>query len=161
MPGWVELLSCLPYWPVSLFAPEWMLDLSSGLRQHPFFALAGRYYISEAPLSLSYFAFHIFHFLLFHCLIAAPSVWIFLLFWHHLALRFPLSYYIFFPVHFFFARDDSSSFGCSMSFLPSWSFLLSLPLWYLTPLYLFCFFPQAKRSQAVCPDPSVPVNALA
>lgn len=30
-----------------------MLDLSSGRRQLPFFALAGRYYISEAPLSLS------------------------------------------------------------------------------------------------------------
>ena len=48
-----------------------MLDLSSGLGQLPFFALAGRYYISEAPLALSSFTFRIFHFLLFslsHCL---------------------------------------------------------------------------------------------
>lgn len=52
MASWVELLTCLPYWPVSPFAPEWMPDLSSGFWQLPFFALAGQYHITEASLSL-------------------------------------------------------------------------------------------------------------
>lgn len=123
-----------------------MLDLSSGPGQLPFFALAGRYYISEAPLSLSYFAFH---FLFFHCLnaisltdcaVLAPSSLLGLLCLSTLS--------IFFPTHllfFFFCQGQQLFFWLFfMSFLPSWSFLLSPPLWYLTPLYVLCFFPRPR-----------------
>lgn len=87
MASWVKLLSCLPYWPMSLFAPELMLDLSLGPGQLPFFALAGRYYISEAPLS--YFTFHIFT----SSFIASMHIHQFEWYMCCLAFRFVLSHY--------------------------------------------------------------------
>lgn len=151
MPAWVELLNCLPYWPVSLFAPELMLDLSSGPGQFPFFALADRYYISEAPLALSGFTFHIFLFLFFHCLSVSPSAWKSVQFVQCLALRFALSIFPFL----FCARGNSYSFGCS-----PW---LSHPLGHASVLLLLVsdstlsppFFPGQEESSCV-PRPQCP-----
>lgn len=127
-----------------------MLDLSSGLGQLPFFALAGRYYISEAPLC----PILLFTFFTWSFFIVSMPYHQFGGFVRCLAFRFVLSFYnILF---------SASLLAVLHLFLPSWPSLHPLTVWYLThhsppspP------FSQAKRSQAVCPDPSVPVNVLA
>lgn len=143
MASWVELLSCLPYWPISLFAPEWMLDLSLGLRQLPFFALAGRYYISEAPLSV---LFHFSHFLL--PLFSLPQCLTISL--KDLCAVLPLGLFYLSIIYFF-----SSSFGCSpsLSYPPGHSSILFLPTIWLTSIPHF--FPGQEESSCV-PRPQCP-----
>lgn len=154
MPGWVELLSCLPYWSVSLFAPEWLLDLSSGLRQLPFFLL-----LVDITLVRLFFFSVLLYFTHFSLPLLSLSQCLSISFRDFVALALLYTCDVYF----------TPLFLCQGWQLIFWLLVLSTRLVILTsssssPLSesaFFSFFSQAKRSQAVCPDLSVPVNALA
>lgn len=136
-----------------------MLDLSSGLRQHPFFALAGRYHISEAPLSLSHFYVSHFSLPLFslsqHLAISLTYCAVLALSCLCLSTLPFLRIFFFCQGRRFFFWLFATSFLPLLVIHPFSSSLVSDSS--LSPL----FFSQAKRSQAACPDLSVPVNVLA
>lgn len=129
----IELFVLLTSQPIC----TWM-NVRLVFRQLPFFALCGRYYISEA-LYLSVL-FHFLQFLLPLFVIASIHL-------HYEGLRY---FDTVLPKGVLSGRYRFSVFspsGHSKMFSSN-----------LIPVF---FFAQAKRSQAVCPDPSVPVNALA
>lgn len=143
------ILSCLPYWSVSLFAPEWLLGLSSGFRQLPFFAFAGQYYINECPLARSLCPFFVLLFTSFSSSSFIVSVsWqveFIVMFGCCAAFWFALCFYSFGLLPSILAL--LVIFHASSSLVSHWALSLLLS--------------QAKRRQAVCLDPSVPANVRA
>lgn len=114
-----------------------MLGLSSGLGLLPFFPPPGRYYISGAPLYLA--------------VPFSTSEFSFPLFFRHLSKASSSCFGVFLtsPMVHLHSRNTRSLMQVFLVFPSSaHSSFLS-------------FLSQTKRSQAVCPDPSVPANALA
>ncbi len=127
-----------------------MLDLSSALGRLPFFALADQYYISEAPLCpillFTFFTSSFFTVSMLHRQLEGLCCF---------GTVLPLDVFCLPTFSTFFCEGRHVCSSC-LPYLPGHSFSLLSDF----PLSLL-FFSQAKRSQAVCPDPSVPVTVLA
>lgn len=128
-----------------------MLDFSSG-SVHSLLFLVDITLVRLLSISLSRFTFHNFHYLFFslsqYLIISMKDYAVLAL--SCLSVCFVLSPF------FFWRRQVHLSAVLHVFFLPSCSLLI-----FFLQSHTPHLFSQAKRSQAVCPDPSVPVNALA